>query len=401
MKGGGSLGMERSDSIIKFVAVLVFTAVMAYLGVSFVAGYRNPLRTVNASGMELRDGLETTGYLVRDEELLTASGSNIAVTVTEGAKLASGETVAVRYSGSTAMERAGQISEIQMKIRQLNAIKNGKSEDELSKETVISLSKAVSSGDLSQLYELEQDVDAYIISGTALATGNEDVEIAALEDQLRGLSQSASSDTGRVAAPFSGTFSFVTDGFEGVKPSDMEGLTVSQYEALFASAKTVPSGTVGKMVRGIKWYYATEVDEENARKLTVGNSVTLVFSRNYSAELKMKVESVSLPEDGRCAVVFSSDRYMQDVAAVREVSAEIVFETQSGIAVPKEAVHLNEEGETVCYVLEGITAHETGVRILAESGDYYMAEETHDGLREGDIIIVRAANLYDNAVVEE
>lgn len=395
------MGMERSDSIIKVVAVLVFTAVMAYLGVSFVASYRNPLRTVNASGMELRDGLNTVGYLVRDEELLTASGSNIAVTVTEGAKLSSGQTVAIRYSGSTAMERAQQISEIQLKIRQLTALKNGKSEDELSKETVIALAKAVASGDLAQLYEIEQDVDAYIISGTALATGNEEAEIATLESQLRSLAQSASSDTGRVTAPFSGTFSFVTDGLESVNPTDLEGLTVSQFRALFASPKTVSGDAVGKLVRGIRWYYATEVDEANARKLTAGRNVKLVFSRNYSAELTMRVESVSLPEDGKCAVVFSSDRYMQDVAAIREASAEIVFETMSGIAVPREAVHLNEEGQPICYVLEGITAHETDINILAESGDYYMVEATHDGLREGDIIIVRATSLYDNAVVEE
>lgn len=393
--------MERSDSIIKFVAILVFAAVMAYLGISFVTSYRDPLRTVNASGMELRDGLETSGYIVRDEELLTASGSDIAVTVTEGAKLAAGETIAVRYSGAKAMERAQQISEIQLKIRQLTAIKNGKSEDQLSKETIISLSKAVSSGDLSQLYEIEQDVDAYIISGTALATGSEAEEIAALEGQLHDLAQSASSDTGRVTAPVSGTFSFAADGFESVKPSDMDDLSPTQYRSLFSSPKTVGANVVGKLVRGIRWYYVTEMDEISARKLTPGQNVKLAFSRTYSAELSMRVENVSLPEGGRCAVVFSTDKYMQDVAALREAAAEIVFETMSGVGVPKEAVHLNEDGVTICYVLRGITAHETAINIIAESGDYYMVEATHDGLREGDIIIVRAANLYDNAVVEE
>ena len=400
-KGGGSMEMERSDAIIKFVAVLVFVAVMAYLGVSFVASYRNPLRTVNASGMELLDGLETSGYIVRDEQPLTASGSNLAVTVTEGAKLASGETVAVRYSGAEAMERAQQISQIQLKIRQLTAIKNGKSEDQLSKETIIALSKAVSGGNLSQLYEIEQDVDAYILSGTALATGSEAEEIAALETQLRALAQSASSDTGRVTAPFSGTFSFSVDGFESVTPSDLESLSVAQYKNLFSAPKPVGANVVGKLVRGIRWYYVTEVDEASAGKLTPGKNVKLVFSRTYSAELTMRVESVSFPDNGKCAAVFSTDKYMQDIAAVREATAEIVFDTLTGVGVPREAVHLDEEGGTVCYILQGITAHETPVNIIAESGDYYMVESEHDGLREGDIIIVRAANLYDNAVVEE
>ncbi len=392
--------MERSDALIKFVAVLVFIAVMAYLGVSFVSSWRDPLRTVMASGMELRDGLETSGYIVRDEELITASGSNLAVTVTEGAKVSKGETLAVRYSGSTAMERAQKISEIQLRIRQLTALKNGKSEDRLSSETVMSLAKAIASGDLSGLYDIQQDVDAYIISGSALATGNEAQEIEALEGELRSLSQSSSADTVRVTAPFSGTFSFTADGLESVTPADVENLSDTQFHNLFSSPKTVPETAVGKLVRGIKWYYATEMDEKSAQKLHAGGSAHLIFSRTYSADLTMTVESVSLPENGRCAVVFSSTKYMQDVAALRGATAQVVFDTLSGVSVPREAVHLNDEGETVVYILEGISAHETPISIIAENGDFYMAENDRDGLRVGDTIIVRANNLYDNAVVE-
>ena len=388
--------MERSDAIIKFVAIFVFIAILFYLGISFLSSYRDPLRTVTASGMELHDGLETSGFIVRDEQLLTASGSNVAVTVTEGAKLARGETVAVRYSGQ-------QISEIQLKIRQLTALKNGKSEDELSKETILSLAKAVTGGDLSRLYEIEQDVDAYIIYGTALATGQEAEEIAALEEELRRLSQSASADTGRVTAPFSGTFSFAADGFESVTPEDMRELTVSQYNNLFSSPREVDADVVGRLIRGIRWYYATRVDEESASKLTIGKNARLAFSRTYSQELTMLVESISPAEDGLCAVVFSSDKYMQDVAALRGATAEIVFGTLTGISVPREAVHVvtdEDQIENVVYVLQGISAVEVPVNIIAENGDYYMVEETRDGLRVGDIIIVRAKELYPGAVVE-
>lgn len=392
--------MERSDALIKLVAVLVFLAVMGYIGVSFVNSYRDPLRTVTAAGMEKRDGLTTEGILVREEEVLTASGSNIAVTVTEGAKLAAGETVAVRYVGSTAMERAQEISEIQLRIRQLTELKNGKTGDELAGEALLGLSRVVSSGDLSDLYTAEQDVDAYIISGTALATGNEAQEIAQLEEQLRQLSRDSSADTSTVTAPFSGTFSFSVDGLEGVTPEDLTALDVADYDALVNSRRAVDPGAVGKLVRGIRWYYITKMPEESALKLRVGYTAHLVFSRGYSAQLDMTVQSVSVAEEGVCAVVFSCDKYMQDVAALREVTAEIVFGSLSGVSVPREAVHLNEDGETVVYVLRGVTAHEVPVNILAESGDYYMVEETRTGLRINDIVIVRAMSLYDGAVVE-
>lgn len=117
----------------------------------------------------------------------------------------------------------------------------------------------------------------------------------------------------------------------------------------------------------------------------------------------MLVESISPAEDGLCAVVFSSDKYMQDVAALRGATAEIVFGTLTGISVPREAVHVvtdEDQIENVVYVLQGISAVEVPVNIIAENGDYYMVEETRDGLRVGDIIIVRAKELYPGAVVE-
>lgn len=391
--------MERSDALIKLVAVLVFVAVMAYLGISFFMGFSDPLRTVRAIGMEKHDGLETEGFIVRDEQVIEARGENVAVTVTEGAKLGRGETVAVRYTGSTAMERAQRISEIQLRIRQLTAIKNGKSGDELSDSAILSLARLVAGRDLSDLYGVQQDVDAYIISGSALATGTEAQEISALEEELRALAQNASGDTLRVTAPVSGTFSFSVDGFESVRPDELFDLSPSGYRSLFSGERREGSG-VGRIAAGIRWYYVTLIDERSALKLTEGQRVNMTFSRTYSADLSMRIEYVSQPEDGQCCAVFSCDRYLQDVAALREASAEIVFGRLSGVGVPREAVHLNDSGETVVFILEGVRANEVPVNIIAESDDLYMVEATRTGLRVNDQIIVRAANLYDGAVVE-
>ncbi len=392
--------MERSDALIKFVSILVFIAVLVYLGASFISSYRDPLRTVTAAGMELRDGTATQGIIVRDEQVLTLSGENIAVTATEGAKIASGETVAMNYVGSAAMERAQQIGEIQQEIRRLTAIKNGKTSQELASEALLALSRSLASGELTKLYDLEQDVDAYIISGTAVSDGMEAQRIAELEEQLRYLSQSASADTVRLTAPFSGTFSFTVDGHEDISPEDIRDLRPGDLERLLDAGSQPPREALGKLIRGIRWYYVTEMSEAEAVKLRVGGTASLLFSRTYSADLSMRVESVSLAEDGLCTVVFSTDKYMQDIAAIRDVTAQVVFHTLSGVSVPREAVHLNDEGKSVVYVLRGATAHETEITIIAESGDYYMVEETRTGLRVNDTVIVRAGNLYDGAVVE-
>ena len=90
---------------------------------------------------------------------------------------------------------------------------------------------------------------------------------------------------------------------------------------------------------------------------------------------------------------------LEAVASLRELTATIVFESLQGIRVPKEAVHLDEDGDSFVYILEGLQAAMVYVDVIAEDGDYYMVEETGDGLRVGDQIITRANDLYDGAVV--
>lgn len=391
--------MERSDALIKTVSVLAFIALVVYIAMSFFADWNDPLQTYIATDMELRDGANTTGYFVRDESVITASGGSLAFTAAEGEKLSSGQTLAVRYVGSAAMERAKEINDIQQRIRQLTAIRNGRNGEEMAASTLLELSRAVTSGKLSELYSIEQDVDAYIISGSALSTGSEDAEIERLKGELERLANVSEADTVRITAPFSGTFSLAVDGFEGVGPEALHNITPSSYRELFSSAKGT-GDAAGKLIRGIRWYYVTELREEDTAKLRVGSTARLNFSRTYSAQLDMTVRSVSTPENGRCVAIFSSDSYMQDVTAIREAEAEIVFDTISGVSVPRGAVHLGEERETFVYVLRGLRAVSVPVNIIAESGDYYILESTREGLRANDIVILRADNLYDGAVVE-
>lgn len=391
--------MERSDALIKLVSVIVFVAMMIYLGVSFISSYRDPLRTVTVRGMELHDGVDTQGYIVRDEQVITAPDGNVAVTASDGDKLAAGETVAYRYVGSAAMERAQRIGELRLRIRQLTALKNGRNSEALAREALLDMSRVASSGNYKNLYGVEQDVRAYIFTAAA-STGGEEQEIAALQAELDGLLAASSTDTENITAPWSGTFSPMVDGFETVGPEDLEDLTPDGVDSLFSGDPTPESGAIGRLSRGMRWYYVTKVDEAAAKKLRVGSVERLIFSKNYSSTLDMTVDSMSIAEDGKCAVVFRCDKYLQDVVGLRDVSAQIVFGTLTGVSVPREAVHLNEKGESVVYILEGVTAHETAINIIAESGDYYMVEATRTGLREGDLAIVRANNLYDGAVVE-
>ena len=85
---------------------------------------------------------------------------------------------------------------------------------------------------------------------------------------------------------------------------------------------------------------------------------------------------------------------------MRTVSATVEFETVTGMLVPKEAMHVDENGKKYVYVLSGLQAQQVDITITGEVDDCYITESESGGLlNEGAEIIVKANGLYDGKVV--
>jgi multidrug efflux pump subunit AcrA (membrane-fusion protein) len=127
------------------------------------------------------------------------------------------------------------------------------------------------------------------------------------------------------------------------------------------------------------------------------------FTGAFHTAKNMRVESIGRADaDGRRVVIFSSDRSIHEIAQLRQLSAEIVYDTITGLRVPKEAIHLDDSGTLHVFIQTGIRAERVNVEILREYGDVYLVRdglETGSPLRPGSTIIVRANNLYHGKVV--
>jgi hypothetical protein len=116
----------------------------------------------------------------------------------------------------------------------------------------------------------------------------------------------------------------------------------------------------------------------------------------------MLVESIGKSEDGNCVVLFSSESGIHEVAPLRYLRAEIVTGAVSGIRIPKEAIHLDDNATTFVFIQTGVRAERVNVEILCELGDVYLVRdglETGSSLRSGSIIIVKANGLTDGKIV--
>lgn len=393
--------MERSDSLIKFISFLVFIALLIYMGYALYLSRSNPLKTVLAVSMDLSEGIDTEGYAVREEQVLTAASGSVYVTAGEGEKVASGADVAVSYSGDAALERAESIRTLELQIEQIEAALSGKSINESARASILNLSEAVGKGDLSGLDAIILDINTYI-TGAGISDNAEELTLTLnnLQTRLNSLVATRSGTTS-ITAPHSGTFSAHVDGFESISPEDFSNSTTpDELYKMFSKTSSVGNNVFGKLVSGIKWYYVTVMDKQSAAKLSSSSKVTVAFSRTYSSTITMNVVYLgAVDENGECVVVLSSSEYLQDIISVRDMTAKIIFSASSGIQIPKEAIHIDDEGTTYIYVLKGLQAQRVDVEILGETGNYYMVSKDDTDLRIGDEIITKAATLYDGAVV--
>jgi len=385
--------MKRSDRYIRLTTGVLFLAVASYIGVYLYNSIVNTYTTTTAFIYSIEETLDAHGFVVRTETVLAETGDAASPVVNEGEKVAVGQAVAVEYTSREALETAGEIRALRMQIAQLEAA-GRRGGDAVKLDSVLELSESLQRGDFSRLDELTLSVETNIFTASASTP-----QLPELQSRLEALER-RTSGVRTIAAPVSGVFSQIIDGFEYVGPSWLTGITPTSLSALFEARQGV-SGA-GKLITEFKWYFAAIMAAEDAARLTAGREMTIRFSDAYAAQKDMLVENIGRKEDGLCVVLFSSERGVHEVAPLRQLRADIVCGAISGIHVPKEAIRLDDEGKTFVYLQTGVRAERVDVEILSEFGESYIVRdgmETGTPLRAGATIIVKANNLFDGKVV--
>ena len=431
--------MKQGTLLNKVVMILFFAAIILYMGGAAWRGLRDPYPTVQAYTYVVEDTMEATGYLVRQEQVIhgwtiQAEGTEATVRLlpSEGEKIAAGTTVALLYSDGAAMERSQRLETLEAEAAQLReaitAGENGQGEQIGRKVTssMVALRRAVEAGDFTRL---ESQVGTFksAVYQQAQRYGNGDDLAAALtaaQNEINTLRALTPQEGVRVTVPQSGIFSGQVDGYETVlAPEITEGVTPSLLDSLESRAVEEDSSALGKLITNSQWYFIFSLGEEQAKRLTVGRAIPVRFSRDWSGTVDMTVERISLPENGRVAVVLSTRKFLSETTLLRRQTVELIFDSQMGIRVPLGAVRVEEQTETDkesgetrtvqvtgVYVQVGAFAEFKPVTVLAQGEDYYMVRpllpENADtvqqklALRAGDSVIIASEEIWDGKVIE-
>lgn len=402
--------MKQGHTYINIILGLFIAAIVCYFGYYLYSANYEPLRTVTAIEYEAGAGAYTTGFVVRDETVLAQEHEITALTVSEGDRVAKGQTIAVGYDSTDAQDRQSRISQLEHELEQLDYAQSFSSDasEQAALEAQIesnlqAMSRSIARRDMNACVDRSAAV-----KGLVLRQASPEEELADLTQRISALNAERSSlmaqsaqETSSVTAPGSGSFSGSVDGYEAVlTPASLQEMTLSRLQRLKPGTQT--DGALGKLIHGSTWYYITAVDSPSLASVRVGAKLPVSFASSIYDDLTMTVERIGKKENGKQILVLSCDRYMQEVTLLREQSATVVFSTCAGLRVPKEAIRVTEDRQTGVYVLEAGAAEWKYVDILHDNGESYVVKldkASTDNLWPGDEIIITAEDLYDGKVV--
>ena len=111
--------MKQGKHYTTVILWIFIAAIAAYFGYHVVSSLTEPLTTASVIEYEAGAGCYTTGFLVRDEEVLTSAYDITVITCAEGAHVSANEAVATGYLTDGAQQRQTRIQTLQEQLTQL------------------------------------------------------------------------------------------------------------------------------------------------------------------------------------------------------------------------------------------------------------------------------------------
>lgn len=420
--------MKQGKPVITVAITAIAVALVIYFGFYVAKVFSEPYTTALAYTYTSSDSAEAVGILVRQETVLPAQTGIVDVTRSEGEKVGVGQSVAQVYRDSQAQNNQADLEALADQIQLLEYSSDGGGVDSAAKldenilQAVTALHAASGVGDYNQLEDQARTLKSTVLKrgyvyGNGLGAEELSQKLNDLKSQYAALKQQTSSSTSSVRAPQSGVFSTLVDGYEtAVTPQTVFQLTPSSLSALLAGQGKEAGGGMGKLITSTRWYFAAALPVSVAERLKEGSTATLRFSGDFDQDIDMRVDQVGQAEGDKSVVIFSTDRYLSQTTLLRQQTAELIFNSWSGLRIPKQALRMEkstytdkETGQEVqnnrlgVYALLGGRAEFKTVEVVTEGDDYYVVRSTtdeSDALRAGDEVIVRATELYDGQLLE-
>lgn len=390
--------MKKSISFI-LLGVVCFCV---FYGIRYL---ENPVETQTAVSEVYENKIDTSGYIVRTEQVYNAPVSGTVYHyIQEGTRVGKNRVLSTVYTGGISEETLQELNNINKKIAELeNAgteasyMAGGANSEENIENIKNNIIKAKTEHQISKIADYKAQINA-IITGSAQNMPVQSIE--ELTTRKNGLEASLRSSKNDLYSQISGVFSGNVDGLEEVlTPKNVLSYKLADYNNLADTVKehktTASSGEpVCKVVNNHIWYVMMTVDREVAEGLKVGRKVKLRFGYLPGIEADAAVEYISTEnsEDDKNVIVVKCEQYKEGVFSLRFSNIELILESYEGYRIPVSALRV-QDGE------KGVLVKNAGAQMFKPCNVIYTdtvggtviispVSGTQNMLREYDCIVV-------------
>lgn len=391
------------------MAVLLAALLVLYISMQVYLVSYPSYRTEVAVLYELTDEITASGTVVRNEAVADSSSGVNYYLVSDGDKVAKGESVAEYYRDPSAAVRSLYRQQLEKELGILEDLSKGNRGNtnlESIRKSVYGLLSSYSAetgrNDYSGIGDVRRSLISSLSSYEMSAGGSVDTSSRA-EEVRNQISSAGGSDlgpTGYVTADESGFFVSFTDGCESIlTPEMIDTLQPEQIKELIEKSHSIYRYDPDryKILSDYVWYYVCTMSQEDASRLRAGRKYSADFSFSSAEDLPARVEKILPAADGSYSVVvLSFDRMNPAASVLRNEDIKIKFTNYRGIRVDKSALRLID-GVLGVYIKFGSLVKFRKVDIIYETEDYIISSATEGSgsvLSLYDEIIVQGKNLY-------
>ena len=399
--------------VMRIVTLFLCVFMVLYIGYHIFIAFYDPLRTVTCVLLATEEAVTVKGFFVHNEALLSMPEGTLRFSVADGQRVSPGQVVAGAFENSESLSDGQELRLLENYLAQLQYIAGrtvtvSDTEDTkaLLRSELISLKDNWDAGRFGALDENSMTLRAALFREEYTLRRRDDLDdmIAETEAKISALQVRIEHSTVSVPAPYTGLFCSAPDGYEGLlTPASIQGMTTKEFNRLY-KLRPESQARTAKMVTDDLYYYVCLLPESSAALL--GGAAQMRFVDELSVFLQeMRVEKISLPEDGYCVVTLSSRRYQARFFSDRLMNADIVFSEHRGLRVPRDAVRVDEvtgQPYVFCDVVGQITRKNISIISDVSRENYYLCEflpESQRNLLPGDEIVTIGKDLYDGKVV--
>lgn len=412
--------MKSKDRLLKILSLLAAIVIVVFFAAEIYSLSARTYSTQIAYEQTVLDTIDARMFVIREETVLTVPTSGVTVPMAENAeKVSKGSAIAAIFSSEESAENYVELQALQKKLEtykkidgqlRLSNIDLDKLTDEINSEYKDILNSSYQN-DFSVLGETKLSFSEKISRKQISLDKEVDCtdKIIQLQNEINALS-SRCVPSQIITAEASGYYVNKEDGFENIiSVENIDDLTEEQLNnALESKKKDTTPGSIGKIIDGYNWYIASVVDSANASSFKKGKSIKIIYGDSEEDVVSSYLHSIKKIDDKNSLLIFRCTFMDEELTSLRKINGKIVVNDFTGLKVNRDAIRLDDNGNTGVFVRRGNIVNFRSLNIIYSEDAFVIALKPGENsdiklpythLKQYDEVIISGKELKDGMVI--